>query len=78
MLRTKGYLRVKEAALLLGVSPNTVRAWRCWQDSRISASSKSLPDVQANRLGAIESTDRTLYLASSPQTSTVKPTQQPG
>jgi DNA (cytosine-5)-methyltransferase 1 len=27
MLRTKGYLRVKEAAQLLGVSPNTVRAW---------------------------------------------------
>jgi excisionase family DNA binding protein len=27
MLRTRGYLRVKEAAKLLGVSPNTVRAW---------------------------------------------------
>lgn len=27
MLRTKGYLRVKEAASVLGVSPNTVRAW---------------------------------------------------
>jgi excisionase family DNA binding protein len=27
MLRTQGYLRVKEAAELLGVSPNTVRAW---------------------------------------------------
>jgi excisionase family DNA binding protein len=27
MLRTRGYLRVKEAAALLGVSPNTVRAW---------------------------------------------------
>jgi DNA (cytosine-5)-methyltransferase 1 len=27
MLRTQGYLRVKEAASLLGVSPNTVRAW---------------------------------------------------
>ena len=27
MLRTQGYLRVKEAAKLLGVSPNTVRAW---------------------------------------------------
>lgn len=27
MLRTQGYLRVKEAAALLGVSPNTVRAW---------------------------------------------------
>ena len=26
MLRTQGYLRVKEAAELLGVSPNTVRA----------------------------------------------------
>jgi DNA (cytosine-5)-methyltransferase 1 len=27
MLRTQGYLRVKEAAKLLGVSPNTIRAW---------------------------------------------------
>jgi excisionase family DNA binding protein len=27
MLRTQGYMRVKEAAKLLGVSPNTVRAW---------------------------------------------------
>jgi excisionase family DNA binding protein len=27
MLRTQGYLRVQEAAKLLGVSPNTVRAW---------------------------------------------------
>jgi excisionase family DNA binding protein len=27
MLRSQGYLRVKEAAKLLGVSPNTVRAW---------------------------------------------------
>lgn len=27
MLRAQGYLRVKEAARLLGVSPNTVRAW---------------------------------------------------
>jgi len=27
MLRSKGFLRVKEAAQLLGVSINTVRAW---------------------------------------------------
>lgn len=27
MLEREGYLRVKEAAELLGVSPNTVRAW---------------------------------------------------
>ena len=27
MLRDKGYVRVKEAAEILGVSPNTVRAW---------------------------------------------------
>lgn len=27
MLEDRGYLRVKEAAALLGVSPNTVRAW---------------------------------------------------
>ena len=27
MLQSEGYLRVKEAAALLGVSPNTVRAW---------------------------------------------------
>lgn len=27
MLKTEGYLRVKQAAALLGVSPNTVRAW---------------------------------------------------
>jgi len=27
MLRDQGYIRVKEAAALLGVSPNTVRAW---------------------------------------------------
>jgi DNA (cytosine-5)-methyltransferase 1 len=27
MLRREGYLRVKEAAELLGVSPNTVRSW---------------------------------------------------
>jgi len=27
MMREEGYLRVKEAAQLLGVSPNTVRAW---------------------------------------------------
>jgi len=27
MLRDQGYIRVKEAAELLGVSPNTVRAW---------------------------------------------------
>ena len=27
MLRSQGYLRVKEAARVLGVSPNTVRAW---------------------------------------------------
>ena len=27
MLRDQGFLRVKEAAGLLGVSPNTVRAW---------------------------------------------------
>ena len=27
MMRQDGYLRVKEAAEMLGVSPNTVRAW---------------------------------------------------
>lgn len=27
MMRQKGFLRVKEAAAMLGVSPNTVRAW---------------------------------------------------
>lgn len=27
MLRSKGYIRVKDAAALLGVSPNTLRAW---------------------------------------------------
>lgn len=27
MLRDEGYVRVKEAAETLGVSPNTVRAW---------------------------------------------------
>jgi DNA (cytosine-5)-methyltransferase 1 len=27
MMRRGGYLRVKEAAELLGVSPNTVRTW---------------------------------------------------
>lgn len=27
MLRRQGYLRVKEAAALLGISPNTLRAW---------------------------------------------------
>ncbi|MEX1223676.1 MAG: helix-turn-helix domain-containing protein [Pirellulales bacterium] len=27
MLKQSGYLRVKQAAQLLGVSPNTVRAW---------------------------------------------------
>ena len=27
MLKRAGYIRVKEAAALLGVSPNTVRAW---------------------------------------------------
>jgi len=27
MLRDQGFLRVKEEAELLGVSPNTVRAW---------------------------------------------------
>lgn len=27
MMRREGYLRVKEAADLLGVSPNTVRSW---------------------------------------------------
>lgn len=27
MMREEGYVRVKEAAQLLGVSPNTVRAW---------------------------------------------------
>ncbi len=27
MLRTEGYVCVKEAAAVLGVSPNTVRAW---------------------------------------------------
>ncbi len=27
MLREKGFIRVKEAAALLGVSPNTVRTW---------------------------------------------------
>ena len=27
MLHSTGFLRVKEAAALLGVSPNTVRAW---------------------------------------------------
>jgi DNA (cytosine-5)-methyltransferase 1 len=27
MLRTEGYVRVKEAAELLGISPNTLRAW---------------------------------------------------
>ncbi len=27
MLRQKGYLRVKQAAALLGVCPNTVRSW---------------------------------------------------
>lgn len=27
MLRSQGYLRVKEAAALLGVAPNTIRAW---------------------------------------------------
>ena len=27
MLRQMGYIRVQEAAALLGVSPNTIRAW---------------------------------------------------
>jgi len=27
MLREHGFIRVKEAAVLLGISPNTVRAW---------------------------------------------------
>ena len=27
MLRKKGFLQVKQAAALLGVSPNTVRSW---------------------------------------------------
>ena len=27
MLRNEGYLRVKEPATLLGVAPNTLRAW---------------------------------------------------
>jgi len=27
MLRKQGFIRVKEAAEMLGVSPNTVRAW---------------------------------------------------
>lgn len=27
MMRQAGFLRVKEAAQILGVSPNTVRAW---------------------------------------------------
>lgn len=27
MMQNKGYVRVKEAAEILGVSPNTVRAW---------------------------------------------------
>ena len=27
MMRREGFLRVKEAAQLLGVSPNTVRSW---------------------------------------------------
>jgi excisionase family DNA binding protein len=27
MMRREGYMRVKEAAELLGVSPNTVRSW---------------------------------------------------
>jgi len=27
MLRSEGYLRVREAAAMLGVAPNTVRAW---------------------------------------------------
>ncbi len=27
MLRSEGYLRVREAAEMLGVAPNTVRAW---------------------------------------------------
>ena len=27
MMRRAGYLRVKEAAEILGVSPNTVRSW---------------------------------------------------
>lgn len=27
MLRSQGYLRVKEAAKVLGVAPNTLRAW---------------------------------------------------
>ena len=27
MMREEGYVKVKEAAQLLGVSPNTVRAW---------------------------------------------------
>jgi len=27
MLRQEGFLRVKEAAKVLGVSPNTIRAW---------------------------------------------------
>ena len=27
MMRNEGYVRVKEAAEILGVSPNTIRAW---------------------------------------------------
>ena len=27
MMQNEGYVRVKEAAAILGVSPNTVRAW---------------------------------------------------
>ncbi|QDU98787.1 helix-turn-helix domain-containing protein [Lignipirellula cremea] len=27
MLQSEGFLRVKDAAIVLGVSPNTVRAW---------------------------------------------------
>ena len=61
MLRTQGYLRVKEAAALLGVSPNTVRAWgAAGQDHRIPAPRQPLPDVQAGRPGTGQSADRTL------------------
>ena len=61
MLRTQGYLRVKEAAATPGrVAQYGQGLGGRRQDPRVPASRQPLPDVQAGRPGAGQPADRTL------------------
>jgi len=68
MPKLDGYLRIKDAAEYLGVSPNTLRNW-----GRSGKLAERRHPINGYRLYAKEELDRLLAKAEKPQTSRKKP-----